>query len=256
MLNYGEFEKGSYYINGNHQLNPEMILPINRFLINGSKKKMLIDTGMMIEAKEMVKTVAEIINLEELDYIFLTHFDVDHWGAVPELLKYAPNVRIIGTMATMGKGESVGLPQDKFAVVFPGETIDLGDHQLTVENSLVEDGHTYWLFDNATNVYYTSDGFGSIQLGQPELFAESVDTDKFVQGFMMWHMLNFNSFPRYDYQRFVSLVDLQRKRDIKQIASVHGPIVRTDLQQAFDLISAVPVAEQPPLPELPPFLRL
>ncbi len=232
-------------------------LQVNLYLVQGSKKNMLIDTGAAIQVGDSIRAISEVIDPQKLDYIFVTHMDADHFGGVQELLKLAPQARIVGNMTVMGKGSGIyGINPQKFAVVFPGEEIDLGNHKIQVVASLIEDGHTYWLLDKQTGTFFSSDAFGSVHLAPPKEFAEAVPSEAFAGGFMMWHSMNFNMFPRIDVKRFQQDLAALRRMDIQQIASVHGPIVRNDVHQAFDLMEAFPSAELPPPPPLPDFLRL
>jgi hypothetical protein len=127
---------------------------------------------------------------------------------------------------------------------------------LRVEESLLEDGHTSWLFDKNTRTFFTSDGYGALQFGQHQPYAEMVDDNAYAQGFAMWQHMNFHMLPRLDMTQFRGIVNYMRSLDVQQIASVHAPIVRQDVMRIFDLMEDVPGAELPPHPELPAIFHL
>lgn len=257
MSVYYEIAEGNYYFPDVFPIG-EGQLQVNYYAIKGSQKNILVDTSTPFSIEGTIESVSKIIDLENLDYIFLTHMDLDHAGGVREILKLAPKARIVSSPTAFGKGTSLfGIPAEKFAIVFPGEEIDLGDRQIRVEPSLIEDGHTYWLFDNKTGTYFSSDAFGSIHLGPVAHFAEQVPAEAFAAGFSLWQHMNFNMLSRIDVSLFRQGLQAMKRLDIQRIASVHGPIIpQQDLGQVLELMSAQPTAEMPPAPPLPDFLRL
>lgn len=257
MTNIHEFTHNTYQLNYNFPLPEGPILPVNQYVVKGSKKSILMDTGANVIVNDTIEALSKVIDPQDLDYIFLTHMDLDHVGGLHEILKIAPKARIIGNPTVMGKGFSLyNMPPNRFAVAFPGLEIDLGDHKLRVEESLVEDGHTSWLFDTTTRTFFTSDGFGSLQFGQTQAYAEQVPMDAYAQGFAIWHHMNFHMLTRLDRAQFRGIIDYMRGLDVKQIGSVHGPVVRQDLNTVFDIMESVPGAELPPMPAIPPMFHL
>ncbi|MDE5649897.1 MAG: MBL fold metallo-hydrolase, partial [Duncaniella sp.] len=74
----------------------------NSFLVR-DKKTALIDTVWLPFDKEFVSRLKEEIDLNEIDYIVMNHNEVDHSGALPELLREIPDVPIYCT----AKGEAI-----------------------------------------------------------------------------------------------------------------------------------------------------
>ncbi len=252
-----EFTNDTFVLSYAHPLPEGPILPINQFVIRGSEKTIMLDTGPLFNAANTVEALSKVINPQDLDYVFLSHMDLDHVGGLHEILKLAPKARVVGNVTVMGKGLSMyNIPPHRFAAVFPGQEINLGSHVLRVEESLVEDGHTSWLFDKTTRTFFTSDGYGSLQFGQPQPYAEMVDENAYAQGFAMWQHMNFHMLPRLDLAQFRGIINYMRKLDVRQIASVHAPIVRQDVMRIFDLMEGVPGAELPPVPPLPAIFHL
>lgn len=61
----------------------------NSYLIR-DKKTVLIDTVWKPYAKEFVENLKKVISLDEIDYIVANHAEVDHSGALPELMRKSP----------------------------------------------------------------------------------------------------------------------------------------------------------------------
>lgn len=232
-------------------------LDVNFYAVVGTQKRMLIDTGSPVDAEKNIAALSKIIDPKSIDYIFVTHFDADHYGAMKALLELAPNARLVGNIGNMYKGTLfMGLSPERFAVVWPGQPIDLGGRMLTVEPAFVEDAFTWWLFDDKTRTYFSSDAFGAVQFGPPARYADEIPADAFIGGFTLWHQMNFSTLPALDATRFKEAVAQLAKRDIKNIASAHGPIIRKDFGTVFETMARLPSLGLPAVPQLPPIFDL
>lgn len=228
----------------------------NRFFVSGQQRRMLIDAGAPDQVAETLALVAELTDLDRLDYLFLSHLDPDHTGAVAELLRRAPRLRLVGGMGNLAKGtQLLGLPADRFAVVWPGERIELGGRSLEVVAPLLEDGGTLWLADPASATLFPADAFGAA-LATPVPQLHRFDDPAFGQGFSLWHAINFSHLHLLDGARFAAGVDSLAGRGLRHLASVHGPLLSGSLDPVFGLLRGLPGA--PPLGavDLPPHWRL
>ena len=83
----------------------------NAYLIL-DEKVTLIDTVKEPFAQEMLDRIREVIDPEKIDYVISNHVEMDHSGALPQLMKEAVNATIItsapnglkGLEAHYGKG--------------------------------------------------------------------------------------------------------------------------------------------------------
>ena len=66
----------------------------NAYLIR-DEKNVLIDTVWLPYDREFVSKLEEEIELDKIDYIILQHGEVDHSGALIELMEKIPNVNFI-----------------------------------------------------------------------------------------------------------------------------------------------------------------
>ena len=65
-------------------------------LIKGSEKNVLIDCGMAYCGDAMTKNIADVLEGQSLDYVFLSHTHYDHVGGLPYVRRAWPNVIIFG----------------------------------------------------------------------------------------------------------------------------------------------------------------
>ena len=66
----------------------------NAYLIL-DEKVTLIDTVKEPFAQEMLDRIREVIDPEKIDYVISNHVEMDHSGALPQLMKEAVNATII-----------------------------------------------------------------------------------------------------------------------------------------------------------------
>lgn len=77
----------------------------NATYIDIGGRKLLVDAGISYRQLNL-RLAKKTKNLDNLDYVFLTHEHSDHVRALPMVLKHHPNVKII-----MTKGTHQGLPR-------------------------------------------------------------------------------------------------------------------------------------------------
>lgn len=66
------------------------------FLILGSEKTAVIDTGAAYCASVLIDNIEKELNGRTLDYIFITHSHFDHVGAVANLKAHWPDAKVVG----------------------------------------------------------------------------------------------------------------------------------------------------------------
>ena len=74
----------------------------SNFLVEGANKKFLVDCGMYQgQAKEEIENEAPFLfDVNEIDFVLLTHAHIDHSGRIPKLYKDGYRNNIIATKAT------------------------------------------------------------------------------------------------------------------------------------------------------------
>jgi flavorubredoxin len=132
----------------------------NSYLIQ-EEKTVLIDTVWMPFAKEFVDNLAKTIDLSKIDYIVANHGEIDHSGALPELMKHIPNTPIYCT-ANGVKSIKGQYHQDwNFKVVKTGDKLNLGSKDLIfVEAPMLHWPDTMFCYLTGDNILFSNDAFG------------------------------------------------------------------------------------------------
>lgn len=212
-------------------------LPCNFFLVRGSTRSILIDCGAPGSRADTLAAIATIIAPEALDYVFVTHGDLDHCGAVGPLIERNPYLRVLSNFEAMAKMNMfAGIPTDRCAVVGPGQAIELGDRDLTVMPALLQDSSTVWLRDSRTATLYASDGFGALLPEGTAAFAEDLPDDAFAGAFLTWQAMHFEQLPMFDRLNFANMVEQTYRPGVEAIAPVHGPVIRERTSAAMELM--------------------
>ena len=101
----------------------------NAYLIL-DEKITLVDAVYTPFAGELIERIREIVPPEKIDYIVVNHIEIDHSGALPELLKLCPKAKLFGT-AKSKEGLYRQFYQDwDFQVVKTGDKLSLGKREL------------------------------------------------------------------------------------------------------------------------------
>lgn len=146
----------------------------NSYLVR-DEKTVLIDTVWQPFDKEFVARLKEEIDLKEIDYIVLNHGEVDHSGALPELLREIPGTPIYCTK----KGESIlrgHYHEDwNFVNVKTGDTLDIGESKLVfVEAPMLHWPDSMFTYMTGENILFSNDAFGQ-HYATESLYNDTVD---------------------------------------------------------------------------------
>lgn len=146
----------------------------NAFLIR-DQKNVLIDTVWKPFDKEFVRNLSQEIALEDIDYIIANHAEIDHSGALPELMRQIPNTPIYCT-ANAVKSLKGHYHQDwNFVTVKTGDTLDLGDTKLVfVEAPMLHWPDSMFCYLTGENILFSNDAFGQ-HYATESLYNDTVD---------------------------------------------------------------------------------
>ncbi len=152
----------------------------NSYLIR-DKKTVLIDTVWQPFDKEFVTRLKQEIDLKEIDYIISNHGEVDHSGALPELLREIPNTPIYCT----AKGAQIlkaHYHEDwNFVTVKTGDTLDIGESKLIfVEAPMLHWPDSMFTYMTGENILFSNDAFGQ-HYATESLYNDKVDINELYE---------------------------------------------------------------------------
>ncbi len=133
----------------------------NSYLVE-EEKTVLIDTVWMPYAGEFVDKLSKQIDLDKIDFIVANHGEVDHSGALPELMKHIPDTPIYCTQNAIKSIKGQYHQDWNFIPVKTGHKIPIGNAKELV---FVEMRMLHWPDSMATyltgdNILFSNDAFG------------------------------------------------------------------------------------------------
>src|SRR5512136_2555148 len=132
----------------------------NSYLIK-EEKVAVVDTVWGPFAKEFVRNLSSEIDLKKIDYLIANHGEVDHSGALPELMKHIPDTPIYCT-ANAVKSLKGQYGQDwNFKTVKTGDKFNLGTKELTfIEMPMLHWPDSMLSYLDSDNIVFSNDAFG------------------------------------------------------------------------------------------------
>lgn len=135
----------------------------------------MIDTGLGLPDRGFLEHLGSVLDPADVRWIWLTHPDRDHTGALFDLLDAAPraaghDLRRRGIMATEHR-----LPMDRLYFLNPGQSLDVGDRTLVAfRPPLFDNPATVGFHDPRSGACFTSDCFGAPLASAADACAEDV----------------------------------------------------------------------------------
>lgn len=198
----------------------------NSYLIQ-EEKTVLIDTVWMPYAKEFVENLAKEIDLNKIDYIIANHGEVDHSGALPELMKHIPNTPIYCTSNAVKSLKGQYHQDWNFRVVKTGDKIDIGNGKelIFVEMTMLHWPDSMAVYMTGDNILFSNDAFGQ-HYATENLFNDQVDYCELMQEAIKYFANILAPYTPILRKKLDEIIALNLTIDI--IATSHGAIWRDD----------------------------
>lgn len=222
-------------------------LPVNAFVIHAAQP-VVVDTGVGLPDRDFVRVLSEVIDPADVEWIWLTHPDRDHTGGLFALLEAAPRARVVTTFLGAGiMSTERPLPMERVYLLNPGQSLDVGDRQLTgFRPPLFDSPATVGIFDSSTGVCLSSDCFGA-PLASAELAgAENVTAaapDELRAGQLLWATVDSPWVHNVEWNRFAASFQPLREFGASTVLSTHLPPVTGDTARLVDTVLDAPHAE-------------
>ncbi|MBN8510779.1 MAG: MBL fold metallo-hydrolase [Burkholderiales bacterium] len=225
-----------------------LFLPVNSLVIRG-REPVIVDTGAPIHRALWVEKAFSVVEPEDVRWIFLSHDDGDHTGALFDVLEHCPQATLVTNFFAVERLalEKPALPLQRMRWLEPGDRLDVGDRVLQLFRPPVFDGPTTrGLFDPKTGAMWAVDSFACFTPGALDADALPADLLSGITALgsavSPWHAW-------LDRERYGRHVDTIEALGARTVASAHGPVLRGGrLDDAFDRVRALAGAPIVPLP--------
>lgn len=233
------------------------VLPVNAYLLM-AEEPVLIDTGLGFDAEELIEAVSSYVALEQLKWIWLTHDDADHTGAIQRVMELAPNATLVThALSALRMASWWPVPLERVHAVRFGDEIHVGDRTLTaVAPPLFDNPMSTGLLDRSTGALFSVDAFGAI-LPEPTQDAADVPPEALAGGMVGWATSDSPWAHVTDRAKFGEVLDRVRQIQPSRIFSSHLPAASgTSLEDFLKVLETVPDAEPFMPPDAEQFARM
>ena len=203
----------------------------NSYLIQ-DQKTVLIDTVWEPFATEYVENLKKQIALQQIDYIIAHHAEIDHSGALPELMREIPDTPIYCT-ATGAKILKGHYHQDWNFVPFKtGDTLDIGSSQLIfVEAKMLHWPDSSFTYMTGDNILFSNDAFGQ-HYASELMYNDLVDQAELYQECIKYYANILTPFSPLVTKKIQEVLSLDLP--VNMIAPSHGVIWRDNPAQIIN----------------------
>lgn len=197
----------------------------NAYLIR-DRKNALIDTVWQPFAAEFIENLSQEIDLNRIDYIVANHAEVDHSGALPELMKLIPDTPIYCT-ANGIKSLKGHYHQDwNFVPVKTGDRLSLGERELIfVEARMLHWPDSMFAYLTGDNILFSNDAFGQHYASEYR-YNDQVDRAELYQEAIKYYANILTPFSKLVEQKINEVIGLGLP--VSMICPSHGIIWRED----------------------------
>ncbi|MHC4322372.1 MAG: FprA family A-type flavoprotein [Planctomycetota bacterium] len=191
----------------------------NSYLIK-DEKTALIDTVKEPFTTEFISRIDSQVDLKDIDYIIINHTEPDHTGALPELLKYACNAKIIASKAGGHLLKNILNVPFNLTTIDESPNVDLGTCRLKFFPApYLHWPDTIFTYLDKEKILFTSDAFGAH-------YCDERMFDDLVGDFDPHFHYYYDSIMRPFKPYILKAIEKIEALDIDIIATAHGPIIR------------------------------
>jgi len=204
----------------------------NSYLIK-EEKNILIDTVWRPYAKEFVANLKKEIDLDDIDYVIANHGEIDHSGALPELMREIPETPIICTKNGVKSLKGHYHEDWNFQTVETGDKLELGNGKslIFVEAPMLHWPDTMFSYLTGDNILFSNDAFGQ-HYATESIYNDKVDQCELFMESMKYYANILTPFSKLVLKKIKEFQSLELPLDM--ICTSHGVIWRDNPLQIVE----------------------
>ena len=193
----------------------------NSYSVRGTNGVAIIDTVKESHADEFFTRLEQVARYDEITTIVLNHLEPDHSGALPELMRRAPQAKLyISPKAQLMLKALVQNNELDFNIVQTGDSVDLGGRMLRFFSTpFLHWPDTQCTLIEEQQILFSGDIFGC-HFCAPRLFNDKVGDFRFSFEYYYAHIM------RPFREHVLDALELLEPLPLTIIAPAHGPVLR------------------------------
>lgn len=252
-MNIREIEKKIYYVGVNdrvkHRFEGLWPLPYgvsyNSYIVAGDEKVALIDGVSIDEVREYFRNIHEIAGDRKIEYLIINHMEPDHSGAIPEVVRAYPEIKIVGNSKTveMIRGFYHIEDPERFVVVKDGDELDLGGRKLKfVLTPMVHWPETMMTYVEGAGVLFSGDAFGTYGALNGAVVDTEMEVDVYIHEMYRYYANIVGKYGKFVERALVKVEGLE----LNYICPTHGPVWHEHIARVADIVSRLAQYESEP----------
>jgi flavorubredoxin len=204
----------------------------NSYLVK-EEKNVLIDTVWIPYSKEFVENLSKDIDLYSIDFVIANHAEIDHSGALPELMEKIPNTPIYCTNNAVKSLKGHYHKDWNFQVVKTGDTLGIGNGKelVFVEMRMLHWPDSMACYLTKDNILFSNDAFGQ-HYASEFMYNDLVDQNELYTECIKYYTNILTPFSSLVDKKIKEVLELKIPIDI--IAPSHGVIWRDNPLQIVE----------------------
>lgn len=197
----------------------------NSYLVKGSEATAVIETVKNGFFDEFLANIKSLADPAQIKYIILNHMEPDHSGSIGDLLKIAPEAKIVVSKTGEHFIKNIMNCEPNLIKVGDGDRVDLGGKTLQfIAAPFLHWPDSMFTYLNEDQILFDCDFLGS-HYADPMLFGDL--SSGFFNDFKYYFDHIMRPFKRYALQAIEKI----EKYPLKMVAPGHGPILQRDIQK-------------------------
>ena len=223
-------------------------LPVNAMVLRG-KEPMILDTLAIVHRETFLDEVFRIVEPEDVRWLFLSHEDRDHSGAIMQVMERCPKAKLVTNFLGLGKlHEEFDFDPHRVHILNDGDSLDIGDRVVhALRPPLYDSSATTGIWDPKSEIYYGADCFGIVATEIPHYTDELSESD-FEDGYYFMNRANHIWFEHVRPEALAAGAERIKALGARMLVSGHGPVERRNVPRLCDMIKRI--SDMPPI-ELP-----
>ncbi len=204
----------------------------NAYLIM-DEKITLIDTVKSSHKADLIARISEIVDPKKIDYIVVNHVEMDHSGALPDMIELIQPEKIIcSTMGQKALVQHFHREDWPYEIATPGKDISLGAKTLSfLETRMLHWPDSMFTYVKEDKILFSSDAFG-MHLGTSERFDDQVDPAILLDELTKYYANILTLYSPLVKKLIAKIQEIGL--EIKMIAPDHGVVWRSNPMMAIE----------------------
>jgi len=200
----------------------------NSYLLKTSEGTIVFEGNKGRYENEYIDHLKKLTKIEDIKYLFVTHTEPDHSGAIEKLLRLNPSIKIVASAGALMNLEKITrLPLNEIKMV-PGATVELcGYHFQFVSGLMLHWPDVMFTYIKELKVLVSCDAFGAHYASDAILLSKEPNKDDYHEALVFYYEHIMSPFASYVKQA----CDRVEALDIEMICPGHGPVVDEKIKE-------------------------